>query len=146
MLTRNMLRRFQSVLLPMLLACAAAGPLGRVPKRHGVSTLVQYGADVLKLASSLLELNTPAYVYHMDNNAARAALIDKLWTGDYEAASGRFTEANPELVSIFSQQRIDGAEDARRMLLGSMPYNRLGRGSRASLAPCSERARRSTCR
>ena len=98
----------------MLLACAAAGPLGRVPKRHGVSTLVQYGADVLKLASSLLELNTPAYVYHMDNNAARAALIDKLWTGDYEAASGRFTEANPELVSIFSQQRIDGAEDAAR--------------------------------
>ena len=108
-----MVQRFRAVALPILLAFAAAGPLGRAPKRHGVSSVVQYGSNVLKLASDLLQLNTPAYVYHMDNAAARAALIDKLWTGDYESAAGRFSAANPELVSIFAQQHLDGEEAGR---------------------------------
>ena len=45
----------------------------------------------------------------MDNPAARNQLIDKLWSGDYTSAAGRFTEANPELVSLFQAQVPDDA-------------------------------------
>ena len=50
----------------------------------------------------------------MDNPAGRVALIDKLWSGEYLSAAGRFSEANPELVSILTQQRLDDAEAAPR--------------------------------
>ena len=86
-------------------------PLGRAPKRAGAfASAASFGGEVLNLASKLLNLHTPADVYHMDNPAAREAMIDRLWTGDYTSAAGRFTAANEDLVSVFASQRLDDAE------------------------------------
>ena len=102
------------VLLLALASHVSTAPLGREPKRRGLGSAVQHvGSSVLNLASKLLNLYSPPDVYHMSNPASRIAMIDKLWTGEYLSAAGRFTAANPELVSVFSQQGLDGAEAPR---------------------------------
>ena len=103
-----------SVLLHALVATAAP-TVGRAPKRSGLySSAASVAAETLKMAASILNLHSPADVHHMDNPAGRVALIDKLWSGEYLSAAGRFSEANPELVSILTQQRLDDAEAAPR--------------------------------
>ena len=107
--------RWVRVLKLLLVAASASAtaPLGRVPKRPSVAAAaISQASNLVATAAKLLQLYTPAHVYHMDNPAARTALMDLLWTGEYTSAAGRFSEANPELISIFSQQRLDGADSA----------------------------------
>ena len=109
--------RMRRVCFPnvLLLAAIASAPahLGRVPKRASIAaSAMDLGSNLVTTAAKLLQLHTPAHVYHMDNPAARTALMDMLWTGEYASAAGRFSAENPELVSIFSQQRLDGADSA----------------------------------
>ena len=100
-------------LLFLLISSAGAGGIGRVSKRRAVvASAIDAGAQLISTAAQLLHLHTPADVYHMGVSGSREALIDKLWTGEYESAAGRFTDANPELASIFAQQRLDGREAA----------------------------------
>ena len=73
---------------------------------------MEFGSEFLTTVAKLLNLHSPAHVYHMDDTAGREALMDMLWTGDYTSAAGRFTDANPDLASLFSQQRLDDAEAA----------------------------------
>lgn len=111
----------------ILLSCVTvsnAGRLGRLPKRRssdggGSSSSSSFVAR----AAEMLNLWKPTHVYHMDDDGARNALIDMLWTGDYEAASGRFTRANSELVSFFEELRIDG-EDGRHFVLKKSSWPR----------------------
>ena len=100
-------------LLFLLISSAGAGGIGRVSKRRAVvASAIDAGAQLISTAAQLLHLHTPADVYHMGVSGSREALIDKLWSGEYESAAGRFTDANPELASIFAQQRLDGREAA----------------------------------
>ena len=67
----------------------AANKLGRVPKRaSSASPAMEFGSEFLTTVAKLLNLHSPAHVYHMDDTAGREALIDMLWTGDY--TSGLF--------------------------------------------------------
>lgn len=40
----------------------------------------------------------------MDSPTERKALIDKLWSGQYEDSIGRFTASNGDLINLFGQQ------------------------------------------
>ena len=108
---------FPNVLLLAAIASAPAHycPFGQGAQRKRASiaaSAMDLGSNLVTTAAKLLQLHTPAHVYHMDNPAARTALMDMLWTGEYASAAGRFSAENPELVSIFSQQRLDGADSA----------------------------------
>ena len=56
------------------------------------------------LLNGLLRLVRPPFVYHMDSPTERKALIDKLWSGQYEDSIGRFTASNGDLINLFGQQ------------------------------------------
>jgi hypothetical protein len=109
----------------VLLSCLAvdsieAGqPLGRLPKRSRVAPADGTGsnsaASLLARAAEMLNLWTPAHVYHMDSADARNALIDTLWTGSYESVIGHLTSANPQVVSFFEQLRSDDSETPPRL-------------------------------
>ena len=103
-----------------LASSAQTAPLGREPKRDRFGSAMHYaGSQVLNLATRLLNIYSPPDVFHMSNPASRVAMIDKLWTGEYMSAAGRFTAANPELVSVFTQQGLDDAEAPRFRERGS---------------------------
>ena len=102
----------------LLALCSTMGSgvgLGRLPKRSRVGAALDAGVEILSTAAKLLHLHKPAHVYHMDDQTAREALIDKLWSGEYASAAGRFTEANWELATMFAQQRLDGAAEPPRL-------------------------------
>lgn len=58
----------------------------------------------------LLRLRRPAFVYHMDKPEERYAMVDMLWSGDYEVALGRFCRANPDFINLLEQQCMVGLE------------------------------------
>ena len=100
------------VVLMFSLPSSCSAPLGRVPKRRapdrgGASGALSSAADLVRTAAELLQLTTPAHVYSMRTDGAYEQLIDYLWTGDYSSAAGRFTDANPSLVSLFETQSLD---------------------------------------
>ena len=75
----------------------------------------------------ILRLQRPAFTYDMDSRSDKLALVDKLWSGEYKTAIGRFVQANPHFVNLLEQQVVVETEDASivprrlRPLQGSMP-------------------------
>lgn len=47
----------------------------------------------------------------MDSRSDKLALVDKLWTGEYNAALGRFVSANPDFLNLLEQQVVVESED-----------------------------------
>ena len=99
--------------------------LGRIAKRSRVvaQNALEKMVSFVQKTAVLLHLTKPAQVYHMDDPVQRSALISCLWKGDFTQAIGRFTAANPQLVSFFEQQRLDKSDELTRFapLTGLMP-------------------------
>lgn len=117
----------RSIVIALLLRSAVAAPkrprLSRpVVRQYKHETVLEKMVDYIQKAGELLQIVRPAFVYHMDELAEKYSLVDVLWTGEYLAAVGRFSTANANLVSLFEQQGIDGAEPPRfRQLTGLLP-------------------------
>lgn len=100
-------------LLPVLAGCA----LGRPPRRRGRYEAATDRSDplsVIRRAAELLNLRSPPFTYDMDDSRQREQLILDLWSGQLEATVGRFSAANPMLVNLFEQQRLNDAEHPPR--------------------------------
>lgn len=96
------------------LACSAAqrsaaAPTSRPPA--GATRSVSCGE---RQTAELLNLRSPPFTYNVDDSRQREQLIHDLWSGDYSAIAGRFTAANPMLVNLFEEQRLDEAAEAPR--------------------------------
>ena len=111
--------RVAAVVIALCLASPAAGALGRKPKRTRSGRPGQAASawDYITAAAELLTIHKPAHVYNMAVASERDSLADYLWTGDYISAAGRFTDANPALVSLFTQQAMDEADPRADNLL-----------------------------
>ena len=82
-------------------------------KRARVQPAEQRPLSAPSFLDKLLRLRRPAFVYHMDNADDKAAMVDMLWTGEYELALGRFRHANPEFINLLEQQcMVDLEADA----------------------------------
>jgi hypothetical protein len=90
--------------------------VGRVAKRTVVRTLETAGT-MLKYASGMLSLHSPHFIYDSTKEGERNRLIDDLWSGEYQSAAGQFSKANPQLVSFFEAQFLDGQEPGRMLQL-----------------------------
>ena len=58
----------------------------------------------------LLRLRKPPFLYHMDSKLEKGAMVDALWTGDYEPAMGRFIRANPDFLRLLDNQCVVAAD------------------------------------
>ena len=72
---------------------------------------------MLKYASGMLSLHSPHFIYDSTKEGERNRLIDNLWAGEYQSAAGQFSKANPQLVSFFEAQFLDGQEPGRMLQL-----------------------------
>ena len=82
-----------------------SSPSGTRKSPRGVEREPDQPASTARaLLNGLLRLVRPRFVYHMDSKTERNALIDKLWSGIYEDAIGRFTATNGDLINLFQQQ------------------------------------------
>ena len=82
-----------------------SSPSGTRKSPRGVEREPDQPASTARaLLNGLLRLVRPRFVYHMDSKTERNALIDKLWSGTYEDAIGRFTATNGDLINLFQQQ------------------------------------------
>ena len=79
-------------------------------------------AQFVRKSAELLNIVRPPYVYHMDCIEERNAMIDTLWTGEYASALGRFSSANPGLITLFEAQGMDDDRAPRfHTITGQMP-------------------------
>ena len=60
--------------------------------------------------SKLMRLRKPAFIYDMDSQDDKRALVDMLWTGKYHAVLGRFATANPDFLNLLEQQCVISSE------------------------------------
>ena len=105
------------LLLVALLAAGSDSVLSRPEKRRNAwyVPVASAAQQVLTKAAELLNLQTPPFVYHMDQEGAKDELIDSLWSGAWlTGLSDRFVTANPALGFLLEEQRLDGADESNR--------------------------------
>ena len=64
----------------------------------------------ISFLDKVLRLRRPTFVYHMDSKQEKCAMVDALWTGEYQPAMGRFIRANPDFVRLLDQQCVVGID------------------------------------
>ena len=107
----------RAIVLLLLAFSAETGAVGvrsRAPKRKNTWYQATTGSfsHLLQRAGQLLQLNSPAHVYHMDFPEQRLGLIDSLWGDALLTLGSRFTDANPQLTELLEIQTLDDATSA----------------------------------
>ena len=87
----------------------ASAVLSRESKRRrpSVPGAILSAIELLAKAAEMLTLRTPQHVYVIDERGDKEQLVQFLWKGDYASAIGRWSHANPSLISLFVEQGVD---------------------------------------